>query len=75
VHPAGQEAREIALPAEDANVNMWHALADAFHQGHTPFYTGAKALQDVLILEKVDQAIHQNQVMQLTEADMLGQRV
>jgi predicted dehydrogenase len=75
VHPAGQEAREIALPAEDANVNMWHALSDAFHQGHIPFYTGAKALQDVLILEKVDQAIHQNQVMQLTEADMLGQRI
>lgn len=72
VKRSGEEEREVALPEEDANVNMWHALADAFHKDMTPFYTGAKALQDVLILEKVDRAVHENQVMQLTEADMLG---
>jgi len=70
---AGQGAREIEIPAEDTNVTMWNALADAFHKGITPYYTGSKAMQDVLILEKVDQAIHQNHVMQLTAADMLGQ--
>jgi scyllo-inositol 2-dehydrogenase (NADP+) len=68
----GQEAHKVSLPDEDANVSMWHALAAAFHQGDEPFYTGAKALQDVLILEKVDRAIHENQVMTLTEADLLG---
>jgi predicted dehydrogenase len=68
----GQEAREVEIPAEDANVNMWHALANAFHQGGEANYTGARALQDVLILEKVDQAIHQNQVMVLSDSDMLG---
>lgn len=75
VRKSGQEARVIELPAEDANINMWHALVDAFHKGREPFYTGAKAMQDVLILEKVDQAIHQNQVMQLSDEDMLGHTV
>ena len=75
VKRSGQEAREVWLPTEDANVNMWHALAAAFHQGRTPFYTGPKAMQDVLILEKVDQAIHQNQVMLLSNEDMLGHPV
>jgi scyllo-inositol 2-dehydrogenase (NADP+) len=68
----GADAREIALPVEDSNDTMWRALSAAFHQGREPFYTGVRAMQDVLILEKVDQAIHQNQVMQLTTADMLG---
>lgn len=72
VRKSGQEPRVVEIPAEDATVNMWHALADAFRKKTTPFYTGARALQDVLILEKVDQAIHQNQVMTLTDADMLG---
>jgi predicted dehydrogenase len=72
VRKGGEVAREVEIPAEDGNVNMWHALADAFHKGGSPFYTGVKAMQDVLILEKVDQAIHENQVMQLTEADLLG---
>ena len=75
VRKSGQEARVVELPEEDGNVNMWHALKDAFHQDCTPFYTGAKAMQDVLILEKVDQSIHQNQVMALTDADMLGHQV
>jgi predicted dehydrogenase len=72
VRKRGQEAREVKLPVEDSNANMWQALAAAFHQGSTPFYTGAKALQDVLILEKVDQAIYQNQVMCLADTDLLG---
>jgi hypothetical protein len=72
VKRSGQEARVMELPDEDGNVNMWHKLAAAFHQGKEPFYTGVKAMQDVLILEKVDQAIHQNQVMELTDADLLG---
>jgi predicted dehydrogenase len=65
VRKSGEEAREIPLPAEDSNETMWRALSDAFHQGKQPFYTGARALQDVLILEKVDQAIHQNQVTEI----------
>lgn len=73
VQKGGQSAREIAIPDEDTNDTMWRALSGAFHKGTTPYYTGSKALQDVLILEKVDQAIHQNQVMPLTDADMLGQ--
>lgn len=72
VRASGVVAREVETLAEDGNVNLWHALADAFHKGRTPFYTGARAMQDVLILEKVDQAIHENQVMQLTEGDLLG---
>jgi predicted dehydrogenase len=68
----GAVAREIELPAEDSNANMWSALSDAFHKGSTPFYTGYRALQDVLILVKVDESIHQKQVAQTTEADMLG---
>jgi predicted dehydrogenase len=74
VQKTGQAAREIAIPDEDTNVTMWRALSGAFHKNTTPNYTGSKALQDVLILEKVDQAIHQNQVMQLTDADTLGQQ-
>lgn len=75
VKRSGEDVREVQLPEEDAHANMWRALADAFHNGAEPFYTGAKAMQDVLILEKVDQAIHQNQVMQLTDADMLGHEI
>ena len=73
VRKSGQEARMVKLPEEDANVNMWHALADAFTNQREPFYTGEKALQDVLILEKVDQAIQHNQVMHLADAELLGQ--
>lgn len=72
VKRSGQEAREVALPGDDANVNMWQAISAAFHENRAPFYSGYRALQDVLILEKVDQAIHQNQVMHLAEADVLG---
>jgi len=68
----GQVAREIELPEEDSNVNMWSALSDAFHKGNTPFYTGYRALQDVMILVKVDEAIHQKKVAEMTDADMLG---
>jgi hypothetical protein len=63
----GQEARVVELPEDDANVTMWRALADAFHTGTTPFYTAERALQDVMILEKVDQAIHQNRVMAVAD--------
>jgi predicted dehydrogenase len=70
VRKSGQEARVVELPEEDANVNLWQSLVKAFHEGQSPFYTGAKAMQDVLILEKVDQAIHQNQVMTLAEVDL-----
>jgi predicted dehydrogenase len=72
VRKSGQEAREVWLPSQDTNVTMWQALAAALHSGQPPLYTGARALQDVLILEKVDQAIHQNQVMELSDDDMLG---
>jgi predicted dehydrogenase len=65
-------AREIALPTEDANATMWGALAGAFQGGPEPFYTGARALQDVLILEKVAQAIYEKQVVTLTDDDLLG---
>ncbi len=58
-------ARAVALLEEDSNMNLWQALADAFHKQITPFYTAEKAIQDVLILEKVNQAIQQNQVMQV----------
>lgn len=68
----GQEARVVELPDEDANLAMWQALADAFHAGSTPYYTAERALQDVLILETVDQAIHQNQVMAVTAPQPLG---
>ena len=72
VGKGGQVVREITLPAEDSNVTMWRAIAGAFFQGQEPFYTGYRAMQDVLILEKVDQAIHQNQVMQLADVELPG---
>ncbi|MCC6167550.1 MAG: Gfo/Idh/MocA family oxidoreductase [Caldilineaceae bacterium] len=68
----GQEARVIDLPDDDANVTMWRALADAFHTDSTPAYTAERALQDVLILESVDRAIHQNQVVAVGELQPLG---
>ena len=63
----GQTARVVELPEDDANITMWRALADAFHTGTTPAYTAERALQDVMILEKVDQAIHQNQVIAVAD--------
>lgn len=68
----GQAVRVVELDEEDTNLKMWHALADAFRSGQTPFYTPQKALQDVLILEKVDQAIHRNQVMTVAAPSMRG---
>ncbi len=72
VYQQGQAARVVELPQDDAQVTMWTALADAFRSGTTPFYTPERALQDVLILEKVDQAIHRNQVMPVAEPDPPG---
>jgi predicted dehydrogenase len=65
VRKHNEVARAIELPEEDSSMNLWRALSDAFHKQITPFYTAEKAIQDVLILEKVDQAIQQNQVMQV----------
>lgn len=59
----GQTTQVIELPEDDPSINLWRALADAFCHGTEPFYTAARALQDVRILEQVDKAIHQNQVM------------
>ena len=42
VRKNGQEAREVELPAEDGNVNMWHALADAFHNSSACPFTLAQ---------------------------------
>lgn len=64
--------RVVELPEEDASVTMWQAMADAFRGGQTPVYTPERALQDVLILETVDRAIHQQQVMVVAAPDALG---
>lgn len=58
--------KEITLPSDDANDNMWQALAAAFRTGVPPAYSGARAVQDVLILEQVDAAIHTNQTVEIT---------
>lgn len=67
----GEIVKEIDLPNDDANVNMWHALAAAFRTDTPPAYSGARAVQDVLILEKVDAAIHTNQTIDVTFPDDL----
>jgi scyllo-inositol 2-dehydrogenase (NADP+) len=67
-----QPDRRIELPPEDSNQSMWRALSKAFREKREPFYTAERALQDVLILEKVDQSIKQKQVMAIVEADMPG---
>jgi predicted dehydrogenase len=65
VYQGGTIHQVIDLPPDDPHANMWQALADAFQNGQTPAYPAARALLDVHILEKVDQAIHQNQVMRI----------
>lgn len=49
----------IPLPTENAYASMWAAINEAYQQGEAPYYTPARALQDVAILEAVDQAIKQ----------------
>ncbi len=71
VRQHGEVVKEVELPNDDANVSMWHALAAAFRTGTPPAYSGARAVQDVLILEKVDAAIHANQTMDVVFPDDL----
>jgi scyllo-inositol 2-dehydrogenase (NADP+) len=57
VEQRGQPARVVELPKENAYVNMWHALHQAFVEQRDPFYTAEKALHDVAVLEAINQAI------------------
>jgi predicted dehydrogenase len=57
IEAQNQAARLIELPAEQAYVTMWNAIAQAFREGRDSFYTPERALQDVAILEAVDQSI------------------
>ncbi|CAN5509083.1 Gfo/Idh/MocA family oxidoreductase [soil metagenome] len=57
IEKPNQPTRIIDLPAENARVQMWQALAQAWQAGHDPYYTPEKALQDVAILATVDSAI------------------
>ncbi|MEZ4734472.1 MAG: Gfo/Idh/MocA family oxidoreductase [Caldilineaceae bacterium] len=61
IEKAGQPAEVIDLPAEHAYTNMWQALRAAYHNGQDPYYTAARALQDVAILEAVDQSMREGQ--------------
>jgi predicted dehydrogenase len=57
VEKQGQPAEIIEAPPENARVTMWQALAAAFQENCEPYYTAEKALRDVAILTKLDQAI------------------
>jgi len=57
VEQRGQSARNIELQQENAYVNMWCALHQAFEKQRDSFYTPEKALHDVAILEAINQAI------------------
>jgi predicted dehydrogenase len=57
IEAQNQAARVVELPAEQAYIAMWNAIAQAFREGHDPFYTPERALQDVAILEAVDLSI------------------
>jgi scyllo-inositol 2-dehydrogenase (NADP+) len=57
VEPNGQPARSIALPKENAYVNMWHDLRQAFLEQREPHYTAEMALRDVATLEAISQSI------------------
>jgi len=57
VEQGGQAARSIELPKENAYVNMWRALQQAFEEQRDPFYTPEQALRDVAILEAINQAV------------------
>jgi len=65
VEKPGQPNRVIDLPTENAYVNMWQALRDAWQAAREPYYTVQKALQDVAILEMVDRSITTGQRMRL----------
>ncbi len=53
----GQEV--IPVPPEVVYESMWQAIIEAYQSGQAPYYTPARAIQDVAILEAVDQAIKQ----------------
>lgn len=57
VEQHGREARSVELAHENPYASMWSALDGAFSQRREPFYTPARALHDVAILEAIDQAI------------------
>ena len=56
-HKTGTEI--IAVPPEVFYQSMWQAITAAYQSGEPPYYTPARAVQDVAILEAVDQAIKQ----------------
>ncbi len=61
IEKPNQPTQIIHLPAENARIQMWQALAKAWQANRDPYYTPEKALQDVAILETVDRSIKTNQ--------------
>ncbi len=62
-------SRSVALSTENAYDRMWPAIIHAHQQGEAAYYTPARALQDVAILEAVDQAIKGNTVVPIALID------
>ena len=60
VKKTDQPDRVVELPDENAYVNLWQAIHQAFRAQRDPFYTPEKALHDVAILEAVDRSIKIN---------------
>lgn len=57
VRGPGQPEQVVALPEENAYVQMWRTLGPAAVERRAPPYTAERALRDVATLEAVDRAI------------------
>lgn len=73
VEKSGQPTQIIELPAENARLQMWQALAAAWTSGHEPYYCAERALADVAILETVDRSIKTGQSLPIAYPVYAGQ--
>lgn len=72
VEKRDQPARVVELPAENAYLTMWQAMARAYAENSEPYYTAEKALRDVMTLEMVDQSIKTGKTMRVFEEPIIG---
>ena len=69
IEKPNQPPRIIDLPVENARLQMWQALIQAWQTEHDPYYTPARAVQDVAILEMVDCSIQRGQPMPVVTSE------
>jgi len=69
IEKPNQPPRIIDLPVENARLQMWQALIQAWQTERDPYYTPARAVQDVAILEMVDRSIQRGQPIRVVTSE------